>query len=571
MKRTLKRLCRSLVAILILAAFVFATACGPTNPPDNPDGQDNPDTTNPATSTPPPSSGNSPPPANPEGAKEADSIAELVVHVGPDPDTIDPALNSSVDGATLIIHGFEGLYSLDHNGIPVPGQAQDVSISDDGTVYTFTLRSGLKWSDGSPLTSEDFVYSWARAIDPETAADYEYMYDVIAGYDDGHLQVRAIDALTLEVELIARTPYFLELMAFPVFFPVNKATVDANGEAWATRPQSYVGNGPYRMIDWVPGSHISYEKNPNYWNYDALGPEQIKFILMDDDNSILAAFNSGAVSFIDTVPNDEIPALRNRDEFYIMGQLGTYYVSFNVTAYPVDNPRFRQALTLAIDRQFIVDYIGLAGQIPAGAYVAEGISDAAPGSSFRGVGGNYYEPTGAGFEANLAEAKAIIEELYPDGNVPGFEYIYNISTGHQLIAEALQQMWAEIGVAVTLESQEWAVFLNTRKNGEYQVARNGWLNDYNDPIGMLDMWITGGGNNDAQWSNTDYDALIAKAKSTSDQAERMNYLHQAEDILFAEWVLAPVYFYVDLFMKENALQGFYASPLGYKYFMYTYY
>jgi len=571
MKKELKRLCKALVAVLIIATFVFATGCGPATPDQA--GNDSPPPESPTNTTEssPTPSGNTPPSANPEGAAEAPGIPELVVHVGPDPDTIDPALNSSVDGATLIIHGFEGLYSLDHNGIPVPGQAQSVDISDDGTVYTFHLRDGLKWSDGSALTAEDFVFSWARAIDPETAADYEYMYDVIDGYDAGNLQAKALDPLTLEVTLITRTPYFLELMAFPVFFPVNKATVDANGEAWATKPDTYVGNGPYRMIDWVPGSHIGYEKNPNYWNFGALGPEKIKFILMDDDNAILAAFNSGAVSFIDTVPNDEIPALRARDEFYIMGQLGTYYVSFNVTAPPLDNLRFRQALTLAIDRQFIVDNIGLAGQIPAGGFVAEGISDAAPGSSFREVGGDYFDPTGAGFEANLAEAKAIIAELYPDGNVPGFEYIYNTSTGHQLIAEALQQMWAELGVTVTLESQEWSVFLNTRKNGEYQVARNGWLNDYNDPIGMLDMWITGGGNNDAQWSNAEYDSLISKAKSTSDQAERMGYLHRAEDIIFEEWMLAPIYFYVDLFMKDTALQGFYASPLGYKYFMYTYY
>ena len=570
MKKDLKRLCRTTIALLIVAVFVFATACGPkdagtSDTPANP-GQ--------ADASPAGGGGDAPGGGAPGGGDApgggATGIPELVVCVGPDPDTIDPALNSAVDGATLILHGFEGLYYLDRNGTPVNGQAESVDISDDGTVYTFHLRSGLKWSDGSPLTASDFVYSWNRAIDEDTAADYEYMFDVIVGYDDGVLDISAPDDLTLVVKLIARTPYFLELTAFPVYFPVNRATVEANGEAWAVNPATYIGNGSYRMIEWVPGSHMLYEKNPNYWNVGAIGPERIKFILMDDDNAKLAAYNSGTLSFIDRVPVDEIEALRNNSDFYIEGQLGTYYVSFNVEVYPLNDVRVREALTLAIDRDFITKNIGQAGQINAAGFVAEGISDAAPGSSFRAVGGNYYDPSPAGYAANLERAKALIAEVFPDGNVPTMEYIYNTSTGHQLIAEALQSMWAEIGVTVTIESQEWAVFLNTRKNGEYQIARNGWLNDYNDPIGMLDMWVTGGGNNDAQWSNTRYDSLIAQVKSSSDQAQRMRLMHEMEDILFEEWVLAPIYFYVDYFMLSDNINGFYTSPLGYKYFMYAY-
>ena len=566
MKKEVKRIFRAIVALLIVSVFLLATGCV-TNQPQETTSTDN-------TSKSPDAGGSSTSPAvvdpGPEGAASAAKIQELVVNVGPDPDTIDPALNSSVDGATLIIHGYEGLYSLDKNGIPTPGQAKSVDISDDGTVYTFTLRDGLKWSDGSALTAKDFVYSWQRAINPDTAADYEYMYDIIVGYEDGNLDVVAVNDTTLQVRIIARTPYFLELMAFPVFFPVKESIVEANGDAWATKVETYVGNGPYRMIEWVPGGHIVYEKNPNYWNVSALGPEKIKFVLMDDNNAMLSGFNAGTLSFIDDVPNDEIEALRDKSEFHIMGQIGTYYVSYNVTVPPLDNPKFRQALTLAIDRDFITKNIGKAGQINAGAYVSEGISDSAPGSSFREVGGNYYDPSPEGYAANLALAKQLIKELYPNGNVPTLSYIYNTSTGHKLIAEALQRMWGDIGVNVTLDTQEWSVFLNTRKNGEYQIARNGWLNDYNDPIGMLDMWITGGGNNDAQWSNTTYDSLITQAKQSSDPVARMKLLHQAEDIIFNEWMLAPIYFYVDIFMIDSSLNGFYASPLGYKYFMYTY-
>jgi oligopeptide transport system substrate-binding protein len=496
-------------------------------------------------------------------------IPELVVCVGPDPDTIDPALNSSVDGATLILHAYEGLYSLDEYGTPIPGQAESVDISADGITYTFHLREGLKWSDGSPLNAHDFIYSWNRAIDPDLAADYEYMFESIKGYDEGDLAIEAPDDNTLVVELIARTPYFLELTAFPTFYPVNEAVVEANGDAWATRVETYVGNGPYRMVEWAPGSHITYEKNTNYWNVAVLGPERIKFVLMDDDNAILAGFKSGELKFIDSVPNDEIEALRSDSQFYIAGQLGTYYISYNCDVYPLNDVRFRKALTLAIDRDYITKNIGLAGQENAGAFVATGIGDATPGVEFRDVGGDYYDPSPAGFEANLEEAKGLIAEMFPNGNVPTLEYIYNTSTGHQLIGEALQQMWAEIGVTVTLETQEWGTFLNTRKNGDYQIARNGWLNDYNDPMGMLDMWITGGGNNDAQWSNAEYDSLINAAKNSSDQQERMDLMHQAEDILFEEWVLGPIYYYVDIYMISNSIDNFFSSPLGYKYFMYA--
>lgn len=563
-----KRLLSVLLSVvLVVGCTVLATSCNKDEETSSP----SPTPTQAPTQTPtqPPTQTPTQPPAT--QPVSGTPIDELAVCVGPDPDTIDPALNSAVDGATLILHGFEGLYSLDKDGKPVPGQAESVNISADGTVYTFHLRKDLKWSDGTPLTANDFIYSWSRAIDPETAADYEYMFESIAGYADGELNVKAPDDNTLVVTLNTRTPYFLELTAFPVYYPVQQATVEENADAWATKPETYIGNGPYKMTEWVPGSHMVYVKNENYWNYDALGPEIIRFVLMEDDNAQLAAYNSGELQFIDTVPNDEIAALKPRDDFFIEGQIGTYYISFNTQKAPLDNPKFREALSLAIDRDYICVEIGQAGQVPAGAFVSLGISDSKAGSSFREVGGDYYDPTKEAYEDNLARAKEIIQELYPDGNVPTLEYLHNTSSGHALIAQALQQMWKEIGVNVTIQQQEWSTFLQTRKNGDYDIARNGWLNDYNDPIGMLDMFITGGGNNDGQWSNAEYDALITKAKTTSDQTERFKILHEAEDILFAESVFAPIYYYVDIFMINDNIQGFYSSPLGYKFFMYASY
>jgi len=506
-------------------------------------------------------------------ATAAPAVAQdLVVNVGPDPDTIDPALNSAVDGATLIIHAFEGLYTLDPDGVPIPGQAESVAISDDGLTYTFTLRDGLKWSDGTALTANDFVYSWNRAILPETASDYAYMYESIKGYADGKLDVTATDDKTLVVTLNAVTPYFLELTAFPTFSPVRQDIVEANPEGWATDVATYIGNGPYKMTEWVPGSYIKYEKNENYWDYAKLGPDSIKFVLMADDVSILNAFVNGDIQFADSMPQDEIPAWENKTEFHKQGQLGTYYVSFNVTKAPLDNPLVRQALLLAVDRAYIADNIGKAGQVPAGAFVPIGLTDADATKQFRDVGGDYYDPSAEAYAANLQKAKDLLAEAgYPNGEgLPTIEYLYNSGTTlHQQVAEALQSEWAQIGVNVNLVSQEWATFLNSRKNGDYYIARNGWLGDYNDPISFLDMWITGGGNNDAQWSNPDYDALIAQVKSSSDPVERMKLMHQAEDLIFSDSLLCPIFYYVDIYLQSPKLEGAWSSPLGYKYFMYS--
>jgi len=494
----------------------------------------------------------------------------LVVNIGPDPDTIDPALNSAVDGGTLILHCFEGLYSIGKDGTPVPAQAESVDISDDGTVYTFHLRDGLKWSDGKPLTANDFVYAWNRAISPDTAADYAYMFEVIDGYDEGKLNVTAPDDKTLVVKLKNMVPYFLELTAFPTYYPVRQDIIEKYGEAWATKPESYIGNGAYKIIDWVPGSHITMEKNQYYWNYKNLGMSKIKFVLMSDENAQLTAFQNGEILFTDGIPTDAIDAWRDKPEFHLQGQLGTYYVSFNTKRPYLDNPKVRWALILAIDREYICREIGKSGQVPAGAFVPIGLTDADPSKQFRDVGGDYYDPYD--YEGNVEKAKQLLAEAgYPNGEgLPTFEYIYNSeSVGHQQIGEALQDMWAKIGVKISLVSQEWRTFLNTRKNGDYDIARNGWLADYNDPISFLDMWITNSGNNDAQWSNPEYDALISQIKTETDTAKRFELMHKAEDIIFEDGMLCPIYYYVDIYLASTKLQNYWSSPLGFKYFMYA--
>lgn len=549
----MKKRSLALLLTLVLTTSMALSACGGSK--DN-----SGDTSNTSTST----------SDTTEANTTSTDATPLSVVVGPEPDTIDPALNSSVDGGTVCNHAFEGLTRLDTDGATyIGGQAESWDISEDGLTYTFHLRDGLKWSDGSALTANDFVYSWNRAVSPDTAADYEYMFDVVDGYDEKTLNVVATDDKTLVVTLKTMTPYFLELCAFPAFFPVNQATIESAGEAWATDPSTYVSNGPYKMVEWVHDSYILFEQNENYWDVANLGPKQIKFVLMEDSNAQLAAYESGDVLFIDDCPVAEIPAQKEMDDFYIEGQLGTYYVSYNTQNEYLSNPLIRKALTLAVDRTYICEQIGQAGQQPAGAFVPTGLTDTDPSKQFRDVGGDYYNPTD--YEGNLELAKKALEEAgYPNGEgLPTFNYITNDSQGHVDIAEALQDMWSKIGVNITIDTQEWNTFLQTRKNGEYDIARNGWLGDYNDPISFLDMWITGGGNNDAQWSNADYDALIKKVKSTSDQAERIKMMHEAEDLIFDDWMLCPIYYYVDIYKLSPKVQGFYSSKLGFKFFKYA--
>jgi oligopeptide transport system substrate-binding protein len=255
---------------------------------------------------------------------------------------------------------------------------------------------------------------------------------------------------------------------------------------------------------------------------------------------------------------------------YIEGQLGTYFLCLNVKDETLKDVRVRKALSLAIDRNYLVKSVAKGGQQPADTFVATGLSDVDNTKEFHDVANKWYSVDAADYQANVAEAKQLLADAgYPDGKgLPSIELMIN--PGHESIAEAVIYMWQqELGVNATISSQDWAVFIETRKNGEYQIARHGWLADYNDPISFLDMWVTGGGNNDAQYSNKKYDDLIAKVKASSDRTERINLMHQAEAILAEDMPIIPLYFYTDLYLKSDKLQGFYTSPLGFKYFMYT--
>ena len=518
---------------------------------------------------------------------------DMAVCIASEPQTIDPALNSAVDGAIMTQHMFEGLMKWSDSGHPVnekgnmnyaalaAGQAESYEKTDngDGTVtYTFKIRSDAKWSDGQPVTANDFVYSWQRLANPLTAADYCYMIDMVQGYaavnageaDPTTLGVSAPDESTFVVNLTYDCPYFLEICAFPAAFPVREDVVSADPDGWTHNVDTYLSNGAYTLTQWDHNSQIIMAKNENYYDYDKLGPDTITFKLMDDNNAMLTGFNSGELDFIEDMPVDEIPSLLNSGDLRIVPYIGTYYVCYNVEKAPFDDPKVRQAFTLAIDAQYIVENVTQTGQVPASGFVPSGVAGVGP--DFRAEGGDYWTPatTEEQYAENVKKAQELLAEAgYPNGEgFPTVTYLYNTSDNHKKIGEALQQQWqTALGVEVKLENQEWAAFLETRKNGEYQIARNGWIADYNDPISFLDMWLTGGGNNDAQYSNPDYDAAINEAKSTADPEARMAAMHRAEDIIMGQdWALGPIYFYTQKYMLNTDVKGMYYTPLGYFFF-----
>ena len=566
---------------------------------------------------------------NDTSSKGGDSSkTSIAVCLASEPDTLDPALNSAVDGATLVSHLFSGLAKWSQNDKGDLIIASDLATSlpegvanTDGTVtYTYTLRDNLKWSDGKALTAGDFEFSWKRAASEELGADYGYMFEVVKGYPND-LAVTAKDDKTLEVTLANSVAYWNELLAFPTYFPVRQDIVAS--ESWATKPETYISNGAYTMTSWETNSKIVIEKNPNYVDADSIKMDVIEFYLSDDANNMLANFKNGSWQLIDSVPTDEIATLKAQypDEFVVAGQIGTYYVCWNVnedilpdgcelTGAEAEKAKaeIRNAIALLYDRNYIVEEIGQAGQVPASSFVAMGMTNP-DGTQFYKTAGSsndydgYYNVSKEALTDNFNKAVDVLKKYYNYDeatkkftNFPTLTYLYNTNDGHKAIGEYLQSAMAAVGITMNLENQEWNTFLNTRKDGNYSIARNGWLADYNDPVCFLDMWVSASGNNDVQygkgahkdaaiynldltalgydvkvengtWAET-YDVLISTIKACTDTEKRYALMHKAEDILMETGAIVPLYFYTDIYMIDDSVKGFFSNPLGYKYFMY---
>ena len=504
----------------------------------------------------------------------------LTVSLASSPETIDPTMNSSVDGATYAVHLFEGLlkYKWDGSSGTEPGMAASYTKSTDGLVWTFKLRPDAKWSDGKQVTANDFVYSWRRLVDPATAAPYgldmggfiKNGADIVDGKKKPEeLGVKAVDATTFEVTLAGPCPFFDEIAAFPVFYPVREDTIKANGDKWIRDPKTFLTNGPYKMESFTTDVSLVVVPNENYYAKDKLGPNKITFMFLADENATLAAYRSGQIQFGDSYPQEELDALRKEGIYGSSAQLGTYYLTYNLKKAPMDNVNVRKALTLAIDTKYIADTLRQGTVLPAKAYVGDGFKDVDQSVEFRSKGQSYMDP--AQYEANKTAAKkALADAGYPDGKgFPKLEYMYNDGSGHKMIAEALQQMWKTVlNIDVTLKNQEWNVFQDSRRKGNFQIARNGWLADYYDEASMLNLFLASSGNNDGKFNNPKFEEYMKTAGTTLDRATRIDAMHKAEDVLMAqEWACAPIYYYIDEYIyNKNDLKGWGVSPLGYKFF-----
>ena len=520
------------------------------------------------------------------------NTAGFTVQYGSNPETLDPALNSAIDGANTIITIFEPLLLINENNEVVGGQAESWETSEDGLTWTFTMRDGLKWSDGTDLNAKDFEYSFKRMVDPNTAAPYaETCLGMIDGFEeaagfpdaDGNptaepnpdaLNVKASDdGKTLTIVLSYPCSYFDKMAAFATMSPVQQATVEANGDSWCTSPDTFVSNGPYMITDWTPSERIVLTKNPNYvggWDSSKIVSDTITLLLLEDSSASYAAYNSGEAVLVKDVPTDEIPSLTKAEDggdFYVDTILGTYYVSLNLQRDAFKDAKVRKALSLAIDRDYVANTIMQGTYSAADSIVGPGIVDES--GYFHDNGNAPY--ISADYEANLAEAKKLLEEAgYPNGEgYPTIEYSTNDAGYHVPLAEYLQQAWGDLGITLTINKMEWSSFTPARRAGEYDVARNGWVMDYNDPSNMLDLFCSGNGNNDGKYSNPDFDAAI-DASRVADSAEHFAQLHKAEDILMEDMGCLPIAYYNDYWLQSSSLKGIWHNPYGYWYFQYGY-
>lgn len=489
----------------------------------------------------------------------------LRVNLSAEPPTFDPGQAQDSQANTVLKTMYEGLTRMDDHGQPIPAAAEKWDV--DGTKYTFHLRQDAKWSNGDPVTAHDFVFAWERVLSPNTtpAAPYAYQLYYLKNaqeYNEGKITdfsqvgVKAADDYTLEVELVAPTPYFLGLTSFYTFYPVHQSVKD--DAKWAVDASKMIVNGPFTLTNWTKGQTIEVTKNENYWDKDSIKLNKITMSLVNSGATEITSYRNNELDRAGhpngEIPTDQIPIVKKEleNEFKVKGIASTYYYQFNLTAKPFDNEKIRKAFAMAIDRQIIVDKVTLGGQLPAFGFIPPGIA---------GVNDEYRtEVKDDYFTENVEEAKKLLEEgMKEEGytKLPDITLTYNSSEGHKKIALAVADMWKNnLGVDVKTENQEWGVFIENRQNLNYQVARAGWSADYNDPMTFIDMWTSNSGNNDIGFKNEEYDKLIAEAKATEDNTKRNENFKKAEEILVKDnMAIMPIYYYTNVAVEKPWLKG----------------
>lgn len=479
---------------------------------------------------------------------------------GSEPKGLDPAKVTGVPEHHILQNLFEGLTGQDPITLePTPGMASSWTISPDGKTYTFKIRPNAKWSDGIPLTAEDFVASWIRALEPKTAAEYAYqLYYISNGeeYNTGKLKdstkvgVKAKDKQTLVVTLKEPTPFFIRLTSFVTLYPVPSHIIKKHGEEEWTHEGKMVSNGPFRLSEWKINKHIKLVRNENYWDAARVKLSEAVILPIENIDTENKMFHQGELDMTASVPSLRIPKyVKERESqpaahpYQSHPYLGTYFYRINVNKKPLDDKRIRRALALTIDRKLLIDKVILGGQKPALGFTPPDTA----GYTFPGNLNASITP-----EA-IAEARKLLADAgFPGGKgFPKFDILYNTSEDHKKIAIAIQQMWKKhLGIEVGLYNQEWKVYLTSQSQMNYAISRSAWIGDYPDPNTFLDMWVTGGGNNNTGWSNKEYDRLIIEAGKTIDQSKRYDIFKKAEGILMSELPIIPIYVYT-----RNRLQS----------------
>ena len=480
-----------------------------------------------------------------------------------DPETFDTAKMSGAPEGRVAFNIFEGLLMPAETtkgadttkDLVRPGVAEKWEVSDDGTTYTFHLREDAKWSNGEPVTSGDFLFAWKRAITPGFPADYAQLLNVIENaeaYNTGELSdfskvgVEAPSERKLVVELENPTPYFLELVAFYTFFPQPKKVVKKHGEKW-TRPKNIVTNGAYDLKAYNPQQEIILEKNAKYWDAENVSIDRAKLRIIKDKNAVVNAYKTGELHWTGTnLPISQITSLLMHEDYNREPMLGIYYYRINVSEEdsPLAKPKVRRALSLAVNRESIVENVLNGLYERADSFVPTNMAA-------------YESTTETGYD--IKKARELLDEAgYPKGEgLPTVTVLYNTDKNHKLVAESIQDMWKKnLGLDIELQNKEWKTYLEDIDNLNYQIARAGWIGDYNDPMTFLDMWVTGNGNNDTGWSNEKYDGMIKKARATTDPDERKKILQKAEKLLLEKGPVIPIYDLSNNMLLSSNVEGF---------------
>lgn len=520
--------------------------------------------------------------AIPTGCEKKMSTEYLVWNIGADPKTFDPGLNSANDGGHIIQNLFEGLMQETEEGLE-PAQAESYKVSDDGLVYTFKIKKDAKWSDGKPVTAQDFVYSWQRVCSPESASEYSFiMTPYIKGAEEylagtgtkEDMGLKAIDEKTLEVTLNFPCSYFLNLLTFYTYMPVRQDIIEANGDGWEKNPATCIGNGPFVLEDYKIGDSLKMKKNENYYDAKNVRLAGIKGVMIVDETTGLNAYKAGDIQVQDRIPPDQIPELLASDpNFNQEPQVGTYYALFNCDVKPTNDIKVRKALSLAIDRKKICEEVCKGGEVPAVGFIPPNLSYS-DGTSCRILDKDGKTTPEFGMDPNKAlveEAQKLLAEAgYPGGKgFPTLTYITNEGERHQKVAQALQEMWkTNLGINIEIQVEEWAIFDGTRKDGNFTLARGGWLGDYAAPMTMLDLFTSYSGNNDSQWrwneqptvaphdktlnpENKEFDEVIKTAMITSGKEQDEAY-KKAEQIMMDQRIIMPIFNYTFLYLIDSA-------------------